>query len=58
MVILATDPLIKSRKRRRLVVRRDGTSLRRRAPYIEGEKLDDLFLPNIRAFARMGFTGN
>jgi hypothetical protein len=52
VVFITTDPLMRARKRRRLVIRPGGKPAWIRVTYREGAKLDDLFLENLRMEAR------
>jgi hypothetical protein len=54
VVLIATDPLMKARKRRRLTIRPNGQPTWQKVPYRKGEKLDKLFLKNVTAYRQLG----
>src|SRR5262249_18289984 len=51
--LIATYPLMKAQKRRRLVIRPGGKLAWQRMPYSKGEKLDTLFLENLSVYGRL-----
>jgi hypothetical protein len=52
VAFVATTPLMKTRKRRRLVLK-DGAPRWRRVAYHAGERLDQLFLDNVESYSQL-----